>query len=185
MSDNAPTAAPAAPAAPEKKKSGAMKWIVIGLAALLLLGGGGGAAWWFFLRTPPAAAAEGEGAEEGGAPAEEKKAEKEKKPKGDGLIAMDQFLVNLADEGAQRFVRVKLGLVVESKEEGVKLSEEEVVKARLRSAILEVLAQQTADHIVTPDGKAELKKVILEKANAALGEKKVLDVLFTDFVVQF
>jgi flagellar protein FliL len=181
MSDTAPTAAAAAP---EKKKSGAMKWIVIGLVALLLLGGGGAAAWWFFLRTPPAQAAEGEGEGEAGAAAGEKK-EKATKPKGDGLIAMEQFLVNLADQDAQRFVRVKLGLVVESKEEGVKLSEEEVVKARLRSAILEVLAQQTSDHLVTPDGKAELKKLILERSNAALGEKKVLDVLFTDFVVQF
>jgi flagellar protein FliL len=185
MSDTAPNAAPQAPAPAVVKKSGLVKWIVIGLVAVLLLGGGGVAAWWFLLRTPPAeqevegADGEGDGAEA------EADAPKERKPKGDGIIAMDQFLVNLADQGASRFVRVKLGLVVESKEEGEKLSEEEVVKARLRSAILEVLSQQTADHLVTPEGKSELKKLIAERSNAALGEKKVLDVLFTDFVVQF
>jgi len=75
--------------------------------------------------------------------------------------------------------------VVHDKREGEELAKEEVVKARLRSAILEILSQQTADHIVTPDGKSELKKLIAERSNAALGEKKVLDVLFTDFVVQF
>jgi flagellar FliL protein len=180
MSDTAPATPSPAPA----KKSGLVKWIVIGLLAVVLLGGGGAAAWWFLLRTPPADRAE----EAEGEPAEgaaEAGAAKEGKPHGDGLVAMDQFLVNLADKDAQRFVRVKLGLVVETKEEGVALSEEEVVKARLRSAILDVLSQQTADHLVTPEGKAELKKLILERSNAALGEKKVLDVLFTDFVVQF
>jgi len=178
MSDTASTAAPPAPA-PQKKKSGVVKWIVIGLLSLLLLGGGGAAGWWFFLRTPPAELVEEEA--EGEAP----EADKERKPHGDGIVAMDQFLVNLADKDAQRFVRVKVGLVVESEVEGKELSESEVVKARLRSAILELLAQQTADHLVTPEGKTELKKLIAERSNAALGEKKVLDVLFTDFVVQF
>lgn len=179
MSDTAPNAAASAPAPAPAKKSGALKWIVIGFSVLLLLGGAGGAAWWFLLRTPPAEQSEEEGAE----PAEG--AAKEQKPRGDGIVEMEQFLVNLADKDASRFVRVKLGLVVESKEEGVKLSEELVVKARLRSAILEVLSQQTADRLVTPEGKSELKKLIAERSNAALGEKKVLDVLFTDFVVQF
>lgn len=184
MSDTANSAAEA-PA--PKKKSGAMKWIVIGLLAFVLLGGAGGAAaWWFLFRTPPATedAAGEEGGENGAAEGKDKKAEA-KKPQGEGLVAMDQFLVNLADKDASRYVRVKLGLVVETKEEGKTLSEEEVVKARLRSAILEILSQQTAEHLTTPDGKAELKKLIAQRANEALGAKKVLDVLFTDFVVQF
>jgi flagellar protein FliL len=180
MSDTSPNAAAAAATAPAPaKKSGLMKWIIIGVIAILVLGGGGGAAWWFFLRTPPAV----EGAEgDGEAPAEKAK---EAAPAGEGLVAMDQFLVNLADKDASRFVRLKLGLVVGSKKEGEELSKEEVVKARLRSAILEVLAQQTSDKLVTPEGKEELKKLITEHANRALGGKKVLDVLFTDFVVQF
>jgi flagellar protein FliL len=184
MSDTAPNAAPPAPPPAPVKKSGLVKWIVIGLLAVLLLGGGGAAAWWFFLRTPPVEQAEGDG-EGDGADAGDAAASKDQKPKGDGIIPMDQFLVNLADKDASRFVRVKLGLVVETKKEGEELSKEEVVKARLRSAILEVLSQQTADHLVTAEGKSELKKLIAERSNAALGEKKVLDVLFTDFVVQF
>jgi flagellar protein FliL len=176
MSDTSAT--PAAPAPP--KKSGLVKWIVIGILAVLLLGGGGSAAWWFLLRTPSATADESDGESD---KADDKPTEKA--PTGAGLVAMDQFLVNLADKDATRYVRVKLGLVVETKKEGDELSKEEVVKARLRSAILEVLAMQTSDKLVTPEGKAELKKVIAERTNAALGGKKVLDVLFTDFVVQF
>jgi flagellar protein FliL len=180
MSDTSPNAATPAPA--PAKKSGLVKWIVIGVLALLVLGGGGGAAWWFLLRTPPPAA---DAEAEGGEPAKAGGEEHGKAPAGEGVVAMDQFLVNLADKDATRYVRVKLSLVVETKEEGKLLSEEEVAKARLRSAILEVLAQQTSDKVVTPEGKAELKKLIAERANAALGGKKVLDVLFTDFVVQF
>jgi len=183
MSDTAPNTAPPAPA--PVRKSGVVKWIVIGLVAVLVLGGGGTAAWWFLLRTPPAELAEGEEEGEGEGEAEAADGKKEQKPRGEGLIAMDQFLVNLADKDASRYIRVKLGLVVESKVEGEELSKEEVVKARLRSAILEVLSQQTADRLLTQEGKTELKKLIAERANAALGEKKVLDVLFTDFVVQF
>ena len=171
MSDTAPNAVPQAPAPAPAKKRGLVKCIVIGLVTALVLGGGGAAGWWFVLRTPP--------------PAEGAEPEAAAKPSGAGIVAMDQFLVNLADKDAQRFLRVKLGLVVETKKDGEDLSKEEVAKARLRSAILEVLALQTAERLVTPEGKSELKKAIAERSNAALGEKKVLDVLFTDFVVQF
>jgi flagellar protein FliL len=180
MSETSPEAAAEA-VANKGKKSGPMKWIVIGVVAVLVLGGGGAAAWWFLLRTPPPVeGTAGEGGGEGAAPAATAA-----KPVGEGLVTMDQFLVNLADKEASRFVRVKLGLVVETKKEGEELSKEEIVRARLRSAILEVLAQETSDKLTTPEGKEELKKLIVERANKALRAKKVLDVLFTDFVVQF
>jgi len=168
----------AAPAPAPAKKSGALKWIVIIVVAFLFLGGGGGAAaWWFLIRTPPAETEEG-GEDNGDAKEPEK-------PLGDGIVPMDQFLVNLADKDAQRFVRVTLRLVVETKEEAKEIEENEVAKTRLRSAILELLTQQTAEMLTTPDGKAQLKKSIAERSVPVLGGKKVLDVLFTDFVVQF
>lgn len=163
-------------AAAAPKKSGLLKWIVILVLALLVLGGGGGtAAWWFYFR--PHAAAAGEG----GAAAHEKAA----KPHGDGIVPMEQFLVNLADKESQRFLRVTLRLVVETKEEAKEIVEDEVAKTRLRSAVLELLTQQTAETLTTSDGKAQLKKAIAERGTSVLGGKKVLDVLFTDFVVQF
>ncbi len=169
---------PAATSAP-KKKSGLLKWIVISLVVLLLLGGGGGAAaWWFFFRPAPV---EVEG--EGGAGEAAKQAAA--KPPGDGIIPLEPFLVNLADKDAQRFLRLTLRLVVETEEEAKEISEHEVAKTRLRSAILELLTQQLAEPLTTPEGKSQLKKAIADRSGAALGGKKVLDVLFTDFVVQF
>lgn len=164
----------ATPAAKAGKKSGVVKWIVLVFVVLLAVGGGAGAAWWFFVRT--AATAEAGKAEPAHHPA---------KPRGDGIIPLDQFLVNLADKDAQRFVRVTLRLVVETAEEAKEIEEDEVAKTRLRSAILELLTQQTADTLTTPEGKAQLKKAIAERSTPALDGKKVLDVLFTDFVVQY
>jgi flagellar basal body-associated protein FliL len=44
---------------------------------------------------------------------------------------------------------------------------------------------QTSDALVTPGGKTQLKKAIGEAVGAALENVKVVDVLFSDFVVQF
>ena len=48
-----------------------------------------------------------------------------------------------------------------------------------------MLAQQTAESLITPEGKAALKTAIAEHVKTDLEETKVTDVLFSDFVVQF
>ena len=173
MSETTAAAVSATP--PRKSKSRLLKWLVLSFVLLFLLGGAGGAAWWFFLRAQPADE-EGEGEAEAAEPA---------KPAGDGIVAMEPYLVNLADKDAQRFLRVTLRLVVETKKEAAEIGENEVAKTRLRSAILELLTQQVAETLTSADGKEQLKKAIAERSTRVLGDKKVLDVLFTDFVVQF
>ncbi len=153
------------PAAAAGKKRHGMLFAIVGL--IIGLGGGGGAYWVYATRyAPPPAAA------------------KPVPPK-TGIIAMDPFVVNLADEGGTRFLRLTASLVVEGEESAKEISEDAVVKARIRSAILERLTQETAEHLVTPEGKAELKKVIAEQAAHAAHDVKVTDVLFSEFVVQF
>jgi flagellar basal body-associated protein FliL len=59
---------------------------------------------------------------------------------------------------------------------------------RARSAILELLSAETSDKLTTPEGKAELKKRIMERVQDVLAERsetEVEDVLFSDFVIQF
>lgn len=149
------------------------KLIVIGVVGLVLAGGAGGGAWWWMHR----------------AEAAEAKPEADAKPKEDpadsGILALEPFLVNLADKDSPRFLRANLRLVVQGKKIAAELGEDEVQKVRIRSAILEVLTQQTSDKLVTPEGKAALKKSILDWCTKNLGETKVTDVLFSDFVVQF
>jgi flagellar FliL protein len=164
MSDKPQTAAP-----PAKKKSG--KLLTIAGAVLVLVGGGGAAAYWT-LRKPAADAAEA-------------KAEAEKKPESSGIVGFEPFVVNLADPGKQRFLRINVQLVVGEEEEAKHIEENAVERMRLRSAIIELLTEQTSDHIVTPEGKAELKKQIAERAHHIVEPTEVSDVLFSDFVVQY
>jgi flagellar protein FliL len=100
-----------------------------------------------------------------------------------GIVPLESFLVNLADPQAQRFARVTVRLIVDTKEDAGAIAADPVRQARLRSAVLEILTLQTTDRLVTADGKAELKKAIAERGSGVLGQQ-VRDVLFTDFVVQ-
>ena len=155
---------------PEPKKKGKGRRILFAIFSLLvLLGGGGGGYWWYSSR--PAAAAAGE--------------KKKPEPAPTRVLAMDPFVVNLADGGGTRFLRVNLSLVVEDNESAREIVEKEVVRAQIRSALLERLALETADQLVTPEGKKELKKAVAEQATHSAHGLKVSDVLFSEFVVQF
>ena len=148
-----------------KKKGGLMMKLIIGV---VLLGGvGGGAAWWLLgTKTEAKEAAE--------PPLEER-----------GLLTFEPFLANLTDEGGNRFLKATIGLVVETEAEAKHIEETPVVMGHLRSTILELLAVQSAPVLVTPEGKETLKKKIKEQTSALLKDKKVIDVLFSEFVVQF
>ena len=150
------------------------KLIVIGVVLLVLLGAGGGGAWWWMHRA--------EAAEPAG---QEKKAEAAIDPSDTGVLGLDPFLVNLADKDSPRFLRATLRLVVGPKKQAAELNEDDVAKARIRSSVLELLTEQTSDKVVTPEGKAALKKTIVERSSKILTEGKVTDVLFSEFVVQF
>jgi flagellar basal body-associated protein FliL len=76
-------------------------------------------------------------------------------------------------------------LVVAAEADVERLKKTPVVLMQARGAILELLTAQTADRLVTAEGKTVLKKAVAESAAAALDGTKVIDVLFSDFVVQF
>lgn len=152
------------------------KLIVVAVVLLVLAGGAGGGAWWWMHRAEAAEAKDGKS---------EAEAQPKEDPADSGILALEPFLVNLADKDSPRFLKATLRLVVQGKKAAEELGEDEVRKVRIRSAILEVLTQQTSDKVVTPEGKAALKKSILDWSAKNLGDTKVTDVLFTEFVVQF
>jgi flagellar FliL protein len=106
-------------------------------------------------------------------------------PEDPGLLAFEPFLVNLADEGGQSYLRVTLSLLLASDEEAKALQAKPVTLTRLRSAILEALSTCSAAQVATAEGKTELKRVITERVAALDPEIGVHDVLFSDFVVQY
>jgi flagellar protein FliL len=164
---NETNAAPAAAPVPKKSRRGLL--IVLTLVVILLAGGGGGAYWFLFRNAGAAQAAEPE----------------PPPPAPTGVIPLEPFVVNLADPTGSRFLRVTLSLVVADEAMAKEFEEDEVVHLRVRSAILELLAQKQASELVTPEGKAQLKKSIAEGVKHAAHELEVADVLFSEFIVQF
>jgi flagellar protein FliL len=157
-----------APAGAPKKKS---KLVLILALVFVFLGGGGAGAYWYFAQRSAAPAEGGEAAASEEAP----------EP---GLLEMDPFVVNLADPGGQRYVRVAMRLLTHDEEQALEMKENAVATAKLRAAILELLSMQTAEGLVTTEGKDALKKAIAERAAHAVHELKVTDVLFVEFIVQ-
>ena len=110
-------------------------------------------------------------------------------------IALEPLLVNLADAGGSSYLRVALTLRVadasdkkgaqtrDGKSKDDKNASDEATAA-VRDTVLTVLGRQTADGLLAADGKEHLKsalKMALVEHNADL---KVMDIYFTDFLVQ-
>jgi flagellar protein FliL len=109
-------------------------------------------------------------------------------------MVLEPLLVNLADAGGSSYLRVAMTLRVADATEGreAKPKEEKPKEdkeasdavASVRDTMLTVLGRQTADRLLAVDGKEQLKaelKAALAEHNADL---KVMDVFFTDFLVQ-
>jgi flagellar FliL protein len=110
-------------------------------------------------------------------------------------MVLEPLLVNLADAGGSSYLRVALTLRVadapdkkgsqtkDGKNKDDKNASDEPAAA-VRDTVLTVLGRQTADGLLAADGKEHLKsalKTALAEHNADL---KVMDVYFTDFLVQ-
>jgi flagellar FliL protein len=154
-------AKPAETAAPKKKS----KMMLIIVAAVVVLAGVGGGVY---------AMRRGQSA----APTAEKSTSR-------GLVPFDPFVVNLADPGGSRFIRVTLSVVVDDEKVASKIADTPVSVKEARSAILELLSEQNSASLVTPDGKTALKKAIIDRVSKIFPDAKVTDVYFAEFVVQF
>lgn len=103
------------------------------------------------------------------------------------LITIDSLLVNLAGDGGS-YLRLSLALQVadpstakNAEQKGGKAGDD---MASLRDAALTVLGEQTAEGLLAPGGKEQLKlalKKAFERRDAVL---QVKEIYFTDFLVQ-
>ncbi|MDR3557650.1 MAG: flagellar basal body-associated FliL family protein [Syntrophobacteraceae bacterium] len=144
------------------KKSGSKMLLIIVLAVVVLLGAGGAVFYLKVMNTSQAKAS----------------VEKEEKPVS---LTMPTFLVNLADPGSKRFLKVSMDLMLSSK-----TTEEEckALDSQLKDLILTVLSSQESSDIVSPEDKLRLKKHLLESLNHVITKGKVLEIYFTDFLIQ-
>jgi flagellar basal body-associated protein FliL len=147
---------------------------IAGIVVVVALIAAGGGFWW---STKAAQSAE--------AHAEEDAPKPRRRNASKGLIKFEPFVVNLADGAGSRFLRANLQLVIEPAEAVEEVEKNTVLMMQARSALLELLAQQSASALVTPDGKAAMKEAILKRAQDVLEDWTIADVLFSEFVVQF
>lgn len=148
----------AAAADPAKAKKGSnKKVIIIGAIVALLVVVGGAGAW---IMKSRAAAAEEEGGGSGGA----SHSSAAKVPP--TFMPMEVMVVNLADPGGDRFAQIGITLELDD----AKIAD--LVKQNLptiRSAVLMVVSQRTADELLSREGKEKLSHEILREVARPLG----------------
>lgn len=95
------------------------------------------------------------------------------------VYKMEPFLVNLADPGQLRYLKVTLH--VETHQRG---EEFEKRLPQSRDSVLTILSSKNSKDIMTSEGKNALREEIKEKLNHLLMETKVRNIYFTEFVIQ-
>lgn len=183
------------------EKKGSKKFLIIIILAVVLLGGGGAGAYFFLFS---AKSAEGsEEAKEKSKKSKAKEAEEENEEpeeKGDksnslkGAIPKDEdvkeivelqpFIVNLADEGEARYLRLSVSLGIGGGEGAGHEKPSPLLITRVRNAMLAVLSEKKSDDVLTNTGKAKLRKELLKAAKTAAEEAHIEAIYITDFIVQ-
>ncbi len=167
---------PASENTPKTKKSLKMIVIAVGGLLILLLVGGGVA---FFLLSSSSSDSSEEpslGGKIKGLVSGDKK-NSEIAPT--AIHKMEPFLVNLADPGQLRYLKVTLHV-----ETPLKGEEYEKRLPQLRDSVLSILSSKFFKDILTSEGKNALREEIKEKMNQLLVEMKVRNIYFTEFIIQ-
>jgi flagellar FliL protein len=149
--------------------------IVLILAAVLVLAMLGGG---FYLMWSKIASLETPGQGEEAAV----EGEEEAGPTAIGVtFPLETFIVNLADEGGKRYLRVTMQLELVAGET------DEPLRARLpqiRDVILMTLPTKRFEDIRSAEGKINLRTEIMEQLNRLFPEALINNIYFTEFVVQ-
>ena len=130
------------------------------------------------------------------------------------LLDLGEFILNLADANARRYLSVGVAIKLTKTEEEIALSHEppkpagggghghgsapapvdpnealvaemEQYKPEIRDAIISVLSNKTSDELSTPTGKEIAKEEISENINNVFaGQREVMRVSFGKFIIQ-
>lgn len=125
------------------------------------------------------------------------------------LLDLGDFILNLADSGQRRYLKVGIAMELSKTQEETAAQESageaksgghgapaadpnaeiiavmERYKPAIRDAIISVLSNKTSDELSTPTGKEIAKEEILEMVNNIFeGQREVLRVSFGQFIIQ-
>lgn len=152
----------------EKKKKKPLLLIISVMVVGLLLGGGGFFAWTKFFN------------KKGEHPAEEAPKKVEDLKLGTDY-ALESLIVNLADPGGKRYLKITIHFDMSDP----KLKEElDMRKPNIQDMLITLLSSKNYEEIGTVVGKKVLRQEILNIVNPKLRLGQVKDVYFTEFVIQ-
>lgn len=156
------------------------KALIAVVAAIILLGGVGAGAYVFGTRRAVGEKAKAEEAKAGAA---------KKTAEGGVSVSIGKITTNLADKAGNRYIQVEVELVIQGQAEGGKGHGKggngfEAHVGKARDAVLRTLRSKTSDELGGEGGMVRLRKEIRDRVNESLGEEKVADVFFKDFVIQ-
>ena len=98
------------------------------------------------------------------------------------VFPLDTIIVNLADAGGGRYLRITIELEL-APEEGA----EEALRQRLpqiKDALLTILPTKQFDELTSVEGKSSLRDEIIASLNTLLNKELVKKLYFTEFVIQ-
>ncbi|MDR2502796.1 MAG: flagellar basal body-associated FliL family protein [Deltaproteobacteria bacterium] len=160
---------------PVKKKKGKGKFILL-LLLLLLLGGGGGAAYYFGLLDKFLKHGDETGEEQRSAPQQKVPAALKT-----STVSLPTFITNLYDPMGRRYIKLDLELELVSPEVSKELQTQ---NARIRDSVIVLLSSKSSNDISTEEGRRILKNELIDRINLVLGGPKVVQIFFTDLMIQ-
>lgn len=98
-----------------------------------------------------------------------------------GLLSLEPFIANLADDGGRRYLKATFQIDFGTAEVPAAMA------ARLpqtRDLLLTLFTSKTFDDIRTPEGKQQLREEIIQRVNQVLDRDLAKAVYFTEFIVQ-
>ncbi len=148
--------------------------LLIGVMMLLMLGLGGG----LFMLWNQLSALNAQSVADAGAQPD--KVASLEQPLGP-IFPLKTFIVNLADKGGTRYLRVTMDLELGNPELKNELNKR---LPQVRDSLLMILPSKRFEDISTVQGKTALRDEVLETLNGFLNQGKITNIYFKEFVVQ-
>ncbi len=155
------------------------KVLIIGLGVVVLLFGMMGGGFFLMWQKMNTALVQAQSQNDNGKVAEEE-AKQEKQTIGP-IYKMDTLIVNLADQGGKRYLRITMELELSAPEV---LEEIQTRMPQLRDTILMIIPSKQYSDIASTEGKVALRDELIAKMNAILKKGTISTIYFTEFVVQ-
>ena len=152
----------------EKKNSNILKVILIVLLVFILVGGAAFAGYFVASKNTPKQIIEVEASGQ---------------LKTEAYYDLDEFLVNLSDEGKARYLKIKISLGYDEENEKL-LPEIEKRKAAIRDSITNTLRTKKTTDLGTVDGETKLKEELIQRIDELLTQGQLHNIYFSEILIQ-